>query len=74
MADKSTIKNGLELNDKHITVGFNLLHSQFPTLVGLQCFQKVTPIEMWVENYLQVLHYHFNHWITVKHWVVRNVG
>uniref|UniRef100_A0A1X7UNR7 HIRAN domain-containing protein n=1 Tax=Amphimedon queenslandica TaxID=400682 RepID=A0A1X7UNR7_AMPQE len=47
MADKSTIKNGLELNDKHITVGLKLLHSQFLTLVGLQCSQKV---KMWLKT------------------------
>ena len=66
MSDKTLLLSGKELKDVHINVAQKLLLYQFPTHQGLHNTLLQQCIGFWVNNYIQILHCHQCHWITVS--------
>ena len=63
--DKSILRTGQNLTDKHINFAHTLLRSQFPTLNGLQStlFQARSQGFKSNVNAIQIIHSGGNHWI-----------
>ena len=64
------IVDGLELNDKHINYGLNLIRNQFPHLSGLQSTllqqsHHISPC-LTGRNALQIIYCRDSHWIVLS--------
>ena len=74
VVDKSSLRNGDDLNDKHINFGQYLIKRQFPNIHGLKSTLTITKraynyVDMECQDpFIQVIH-------TSNHWVVAsNIG
>lgn len=62
--EKSILKNGEKLTDKHINAAQRLLYAQFPTLEGLE-LTLVAPHHKLCPNGIHAFFVHNNHWIVL---------